>query len=114
MSHTPTQTTAEQLTEQLVDRLNNEWKLIDLENNREPYQYLTIEKGRKYAKLIVNFYASSRVEQRSVYCFIDRTSGAVYKSASWKSPAKGIRFYVEQLLETPEMCDPYGSFLYQR
>ena len=111
---TQTTPTIQTLIESLVEVLNDLWKVDDIENNREPYQYLTVENGRKYAKLIVNFYKSQRVEQRSVYCFIDRESGAVYKPASWKSPAKGVRFYVEQLVETPLMCDRFGSFLYQR
>ena len=114
MTQTPIKTTAQYLTESLVELLNNQWKVDDIESGRNPYQYLSIEEGRKYNKLVVNFYEPSRPDQRSVYCFIDKVSGAVYKAASWKSPAKGIRFYVEQLVETPLMCDRFGNFLYQR
>ena len=46
--------------------------------------------------------------------FIDKETGACYKPASYKSPAKGIRFQIEQLVENPEIVDNYGSFLYVR
>lgn len=69
---------------------------------------VTYSKGRKYFKLI-NDHGS----QRSVYCFID-IDGNVYKSATWNTPAKGIRFHIDQLLEHPQMCDMFGGFLYKR
>ena len=46
--------------------------------------------------------------------FIDKESGACYKPASFKAPAKGIRFQIEQLVDQFEIVDPYGSFLYVR
>ena len=46
-----------------------------------------LETGRKYYKLIHRSGIS-----RSVHCFIDKTTGDVLKSASWKSPAKGVRY----------------------
>ena len=51
---------------------------------------------------------------RSIYFFIDKNDGAVYKPASYKAPAKGVRFYINQLADNPAVCDPYGSFLYKR
>ncbi len=30
--------------------------------------------------------------QRSAHAFVDKKTGEVYKSASWKSPAKGVRY----------------------
>ena len=45
--------------------------------------------------------------------FVDKkNSGECYKPASWKSPAKGVRYLITQLADNPETCDPYGSFLY--
>ena len=49
-----------------------------------------------------------------VFMFIDKESGACYKPASYKAPAKGIRFFIESLVENPEIVDRYGSFLYVR
>ena len=41
-------------------------------------------------------------EGRSIYFFIDKNDGAVYKPASYKAPAKGIRFYINQLADNPD------------
>jgi hypothetical protein len=46
-----------------------------------------IEEGRKYYKIIMIQSGS-----RSVHAFVDKQTGDVYKSASWKSPAKGVRY----------------------
>ena len=47
----------------------------------------TFETGRKYHKVIMNANGS-----RSVHCFVDKKTGSVLKSASWKAPAKGERY----------------------
>jgi hypothetical protein len=48
--------------------------------------------------------------ERSVFCFVD-AYGNIYKAASWKSPAKGVR----AVLDTVDMntVDQYGSWLYR-
>ncbi len=52
-----------------------------------------IVKGTKYYKIIER---CTRVNSlgggTSVHAFIDRQSGAVYKPASWKAPAKHVRY----------------------
>ena len=52
-----------------------------------PIDYV-IETGKKYHKVIMIDSGNSR----SVHCFVDKKTGEVYKSASWKAPAKGVRF----------------------
>jgi hypothetical protein len=47
-----------------------------------------IETGKKYHKVIMVDSSSNR----SVHCFIDKNTGELYKSQSWKSPAKGVRY----------------------
>ncbi len=70
------------------------------------------ETGRKYHKVIMNANG-----QHSVHCFIDKKTGEVYKSASWKSPAKNVRYDLrlikdrEYLLEHADWC---GHYLYAR
>ena len=44
----------------------------------------TMSFGKKYIKVIQ--------EDSSVHAFIDRKTGDVYKPASWKAPAKHVRF----------------------
>ena len=70
-----------------------------------------IESGRKYHKVIMETGAGSR----SVHAFIEKKFGNVYKAASWKAPAKHIRF---NLLDdnSREECfaraDWAGGYLY--
>jgi hypothetical protein len=72
----------------------------------------TIESGRKYHKIIMNANGS-----RSVHCFIDKKTGEVYKSASFKAPAKGVRYdlrIIEQREWLFENADWAGGYLYAK
>ena len=87
-------------------------KCIDeLKNGQCDYDF-TIESGRKYHKIIMNAAGSN-----SVHCFIDKKTGSVLKSASWKSPAKGERYNLliikdrEYLLENADWA---ASYLYAK
>ena len=112
---TITQTKAEFLTESLIEVLNNDWKVLAVENGRNAHSYLTMEVGRKYIKVWQsNCYDGVVREGRSCYMFVDKNDGTCYKPASHKAPAKGIRFWIEQLVQYPNLCDQYGSFLYRR
>ena len=70
------------------------------------------ETGRKYHKIIMNANGSL-----SVHAFVDKKTGQLYKSASWKAPAKGVRFdlrIIEQREWLLEHADWAGSYLYRR
>ena len=115
MTFTAPQYKAEYQTECLIEVLNNDWKVLAIENGRNFHDYLTMEVGRKYIKVWQSkCYDGVVREGRSCFMFVDKETGACYKPASSKAPAKGIRFYIESLLETPEVVDQYGSFLYVR
>ena len=80
-----------------------------------------IQTGRKYYKIIQQDYDTfqNRNEYRdgSVHAFIDRKTGQVYKPASWKSPAKHVRFDMRIIKEREVMldtCDWAGGYLYMR
>ena len=70
-----------------------------------------IESGRKYHKVIMETEAGSR----SVHAFVDKKTGEVYKPASFKAPAKHVRFNLllikdrEWLLENADWA---GGYLY--
>jgi len=54
---------------------------------------------------------------RSVFFFVEKETGDVYKAAGWKAPAKGIRYRLADDASFQEMkarIDPYSSFLYKR
>ena len=49
--------------------------------------------GRKYWKVNqVDYNANGEEFSGGVHAFVDRNSGDVYKPASWKSPAKRVRY----------------------
>ena len=83
-------------------------------NNRRSDDYkFYIESGRKYHKIIMETGAGSR----SVHAFVDKKTGEVYKPASFKAPAKHVRFNLciisdrEWLLENADWA---GGYLYMK
>ena len=101
------------LTEALIETVNDQWKVNATESGRSSYSKLEYSIGKKYIKLNqFRVHADSSFSNNGVFMFIDKETGACYKPASFKAPAKGIRFWVNQLTDNPEMVDPYGSFLY--
>lgn len=87
-------------------------KIEELKNGNCPIDYV-IESGKKYHKIIFVDGGGSR----SVHAFVDRKTGELYKSASWKSPAKGVRYdlrIIEQREYVLAHCDWSGGYLYAR
>ena len=111
---TKTQTKAEFLTESLIETLNDREKVNAIESNRTVHTQYEYEVGRKYIKVWSYLVSDQRLNGRSCYMFVDKNTGDVYKPASYKAPAKGIRFQIEQLADNPDICDTFGSFLYIR
>ena len=115
---TVTQTKPQFLTRSLIEVLNNEWKVAALESNNSTHYHLEIEEGRKYLKVwktvekLIGPSQPGHNMTRSCWMFIDKNTGECYKPASYKAPAKGVRYLITQLADNPHVCDPYGSFLY--
>ena len=108
-----TQTKPEFLTEALIEVLNNEWKVNAIESGRSLYHQLEMEIGRKYIKVWERLERGGGEDPPAVAgCSLTRTLANVYKPASYKAPAKGVRYLITQLADNPHICDPYGSFLY--
>ena len=87
-------------------------RIQELRNGILPIDYV-IESGKKYHKVIMVDGGNSR----SVHCFIDKKTGQMYKSASWKSPAKGVRYDLRLISDRDyvlENCDWSGGYLYKR
>ena len=79
--------------------------------NGRNYSYALIS-GRKYHKVMQCVDGQTE----SVHCFIDKKSGEVYKAASIKAPAKGVRFNLLIIQEREfmlENCDWAGGYLYR-
>ena len=67
---------------------------------------------RKYHKIIMKDY-----NQSHVHLFVDKETGDVYKPASFKAPAKGVRYNLIDDTSREEMykrADWAGSYLYAR
>ena len=110
-----TQTKTEFFTEALIESLNDKEKVNALESGRTTYNQFEYEVGRKYIKIWSYLLSQGeRLRGRSCFMFVDKNNGACYKPASYKAPAKGVRFYIDFLVDHPEIVDPYGSFLYVR
>ena len=105
---------AEYLTECLLEVVNDQWKVNAIESGRSFYHKLTYKVAKKYIKVMSNTVYPTEMQTDGVFMFIDKETGACYKPASYKAPAKGIRFYIDSLVDNPEIVDSYGSFLYVR
>jgi len=82
-----------------------------------------MESGRKYWKIIQQDYDTfqDRNEYRDggVHAFVDKKTGEVYKPASWKSPAKIVRYDLRIITDRSKLHDPNytgwaGGYLYLR
>mgnify|MGYP000577541809 FL=1 len=87
-------------------------KIEELKSGKCDIDYV-IESGKKYHKVIFVSGGGSR----SVHCFIDKNTGEVYKSATWRSPAKGVRYDLRLIKDREyllEHADWSGGYLYAR
>ena len=77
--------------------------------------------GKKYLKVVREEYdeRNDRWRDTTVHAFIDTETGEVYKPASWKAPAKHVRFNLSNDLDRQNLHDPNfvgwaGGYLYMR
>jgi hypothetical protein len=88
-----------------------------LKNGECDYEFI-IESGRKYHKVIMVIdNGAGRSPSRSCHAFVDKKTGEIYKSSSWKSPAKGVRYdlrIIEQREWLLQNADWASSYLYAR
>lgn len=82
-----------------------------------PSYKFVIESGRKYHKIIMVIPNDGRPDSRSVHAFVDMKTGELYKAASFKAPAKGVRFNLLVITDREwllEHADWAGGYLYKR
>ena len=81
-----------------------------------------IKNGRKYYKIMQHdfeFQDRNEYGEGCVHAFVDKNTGEVYKPASWKSPAKYVRFDMRIINQREQLHNPYftgwaGGYLYLR
>ena len=97
--------------EKWIDALRSQIEKITLEKDPKlAFMQKTIKftKGGKYYRVVIEDKAGGN---GSAYCFIDM-EGNIYKAASWKTPAKGIRGHISTT--DVRKADQYTSWLYRR
>ena len=95
----------------------HEQKIDELKAGKCDYSHI-IESGTKYHKIIqsVDNGPNRMGPSRSVHAFVDKKTGEIYKSAGWKSPAKGVRFDLRLIKDREwllENADWSGGYLYK-
>ena len=77
-------------------------------NSSQPVRF-SVELGSKYWKI--------NQSNGGVHAFVDRKTGQVYKPASWRGPAKGVRYDL-RIISQRDAClsnaDWAGGYLYLR
>ena len=104
-----------------------EEQLQKIEDGTENLYKFTFKTGKKFHKVYflqyeeANEYYNRPAGYRagSVTAFIDKNTGEVYKPASWKAPAKHVRFDLRliqdrEFLFNPNNIDWAGGHLYMR
>ena len=98
-------------------------QLEKIENGTANLYKFDYKVGKKFIKVFNLQYDTfqNRNEYRagSVTAFIDKNTGEVYKPASWKAPAKHVRFDLRlikdrEFLLNPKNCTWTGGHLYMR
>ena len=98
-------------------------QIDEMDNGTANLMKFRIQKGRKYYKIIQQDFDTfrDRNEYRDggVHAFVNKKTGEVYKAASWKSPAKHVRYDLRVINEREYVLDPNncgwaGGYLYQR
>ena len=98
-------------------------QLEKIENGTANLYKFDYKVGKKFIKVFNLQYDTfqNRNEYRagSVTAFIDKNTGEVYKPASWKAPAKHVRFDLRlikdrEFLLNPKNCSWTGGHLYMR
>lgn len=103
--------TEKMIEDQKVERAYHIRKIHEIDTQGVDHEFYT-ETARKYIKV---WYRSGT--SRSIHAFIDKKTGDVYKPASLKAPAKGVRFNVlddDSREEMLKRADWAGGYLYVR
>jgi len=85
-------------------------RIAEYKAGKDVYKF-SIVTGRKYHKIVQTCTDGSQ----SVHAFVDKKTGELYKAASWKAPAKHVRYDLRIIKDREyvlENCDWAGGYLY--
>ena len=98
-------------------------QLESIKNGTANLMKFVIRTGRKYHKIIQQdfdtFQDRNEYRDGSVHAFVDKNTGEVYKPASYKSPAKHVRYDLRVINDREKLHNPTytgwaGGYLYMR
>ena len=98
-------------------------QLEDVKNGTANLMKFVIRTGKKYYKIIQQDFDTyqdiNEYRDGSVHAFVNKNTGEVYKPASWKSPAKHVRYDLRVINDRYQLHDPNhtdwaGGYLYLR
>ena len=96
-------------------------QLVEIMQGKAKLDKFRYYEGKKYLKVVREEYdeTNDRWRDTTVHAFVDSKTGEVYKPASWKAPAKHVRFNLSNDLDRQNLHDPNfvgwaGGYLYMR
>ena len=98
-------------------------ELKRIQNGTANLMKFEIREGKKYYKIVQvefdTFQNRNEYRDGSVHAFVDKNTGNVYKPASWKSPAKHVRYSFQSPEDIRFLLNPInvgwaGGYLYMR
>ena len=101
-------------------------QLNDVQTGKANLMKFVVKTGKKYYKIVqqeLETWSGSKYYGKyrdgSVHAFVDKETGVVYKPASWRAPAKHVRFNLSDVKQMKFLCDPKnvdwaGGYLYLR
>ena len=102
-------------------------QLDEIENGTANLMKFIIKTGKKFYKIVsleyevANDYYNRKAgyRERTVHAFVNKETGQVYKPASWRAPAKHVRYDMRIIKEREFLFNPdntwwAGGYLYMR
>ena len=101
-------------------------ELNDIQTGKANLYKFVVKTGKKYYKIVQQEFETwekskyyGQYRDGSVHAFVDKETGEVYKPASWRAPAKHVRFNLSDVKQMKFLCDPKnvdwaGGYLYLR
>ena len=104
-----------------------QYRVNEINNGTANLYKFVFKTGKKFHKVYfleyqdANEYYGTKAGYKSgsVHCFVDKNTGEVYKPASWKAPAKIVRYDLRLIQDREFLFNPNniswaGSHLYLR
>ena len=98
-------------------------QLVKIKQGKANLDKFRYYEGKKYLKVVREefdtFQGRNKWRDTTVHAFVDKKTGEVYKPASWKAPAKHVRFNFCDKKDLLFLTDPRcvgwaGGYLYLR